>query len=123
MVGDHLHAHADLTVGDLAQRSGVLAGHTWGGDAVLAEAGVIDHVRPRVDRVGRPPGHVGPYLLVVPRRVRDELLQPLVVHAEPFGHRLYRLTRPVGEQPPHVQLALGWLVVAAQRAEHRRGAL
>ena len=57
--------------------------------SVLGETGVIEHVCLWVDRVGRPSGHVGPYLLVVPRRVRDELLQPLVVHAEAFGHRLY----------------------------------
>src|SRR5687768_9606040 len=35
--------HADLTVGDLARRAGVLPLHASGGSALLEKAGLVDH--------------------------------------------------------------------------------
>ena len=57
---------------------------------------------------------------VVPGRGGHELLQLLVVHTQALGHRLHRLALAVQHQPAHVQLALGPLVPALQRAEHLR---
>jgi hypothetical protein len=47
-----------------------------------------------------------------------------MVNPQPLRHRLHRLTRPVGEQPTHVQLALGPLIAASNRSlQHLRGEL
>ena len=50
--------------------------------------------------------------------LRDELLQPLMIHTQPIGHRLHRLALTVQHQPTQVQLALHPLVRPWQAAEH-----
>ena len=50
-----------------------------------------------------------------------KLLQPLMVHPQPLRHRLHRLTLPVRQQPAHIQLPGGPLVLPRQPAEHLRG--
>ena len=116
-----VHADGDLAVADLAQRAGILPGHARRGRAVLGEAGVVDHQRLHRLTGREPPRDVPPHRHVVPGRGRDELLQPLVVHAQPRRHRLHRLAPPVGQQPAHVQLTLGALILTRQPAEHLRG--
>jgi hypothetical protein len=49
MLGDISGEHADLAVGDLAGRAGVLAGNAAGGLALLEEPGLVDDEH----RVGR----------------------------------------------------------------------
>ena len=65
--------------------------------------------------------NVPPHPGVVPGRGRDELLQPLGVHPQPLRHRHHRLTPPVRQQPAHVQLPGGPLVLPRQPAQHLRG--
>jgi hypothetical protein len=111
------------TVDPLRREMQISPGHAWRGGAVLREPGVIDHVRRRGDHVGRPSGHVAAYRLVAPRRRGDELLQRLVIYPQPSRHRLHRLARPVGQQPPRVQLALGPLIPPGQHIQHLSGEL
>ena len=66
-------------------------------------------------------GHPAPNLGMIPRRGRDELLQLLMIHPEPLGHRLHRLALAVQHQPAHVQLTLGPLIRPRQPTEHLRG--
>ena len=54
----------------------------------------------------------------VPWRAGDELLQPLVIHPQPGGHRLHRLPPTVQHQPPQVQPAGGPLIRPRQRGEN-----
>ena len=68
-----------------------------------------------------PPRHVRPDRRVIPRRGRDELLQPLMIGTQPRRHRLHRLALPVRQQPARIQLARRALVLARQAAEHLRG--
>jgi hypothetical protein len=96
------------------------------GDATpsFAEPRIVDHVRVRVDRVHRPPGHIRADRRVVPGRGRHELLQLLMIHAETFRHRLHRLPRPIGQQATHIQLALDLLIRPAHGTiQHLRGEL
>ena len=58
---------------------------------------------------------------VIPGRGRDELLQPLMIHAQPRRHRLHRLPLPVRQQPAHIQLPGDPLILPRQPAEHPRG--
>jgi hypothetical protein len=115
-----VHAHPDLAVRGLAQRAGILPGHARRRRPVLGEPGVIDHQRLHRLMPGEPPRHVPPHRGVIPGRGRDELLQPLMVHTQPLRHRHHRLTLPAGQQPAHIQLARGPLVLPRQPAEHLR---
>src|SRR4051812_38230115 len=58
---------------------------------------------------------------MIPRRRRDELLQLLMIHAQPVRHRLHRLALAIEHEPTQIQLALGPLVRPRQPAEHLRG--
>ena len=100
-----VHAHPDLAVAGLAQRPGVLPGHARRRVPVLGEPGVIHHQRIHQLAGREPSRHVAPDRRVIPRRGRDELLQPLMVSAQPRRHRLHRLARPVRQQPARIQLA------------------
>jgi site-specific DNA recombinase len=116
-----VHADGDLAVAGLAQRPGILPGHARRRRPVLGKPGVIDHQRLHRLAGREPPRHVPPHRDAVPGRGRDELLQPLMVHAQPGRHRLHRLTLPAGQQPAHIQLARGPLILPRQPAEHLRG--
>src|SRR5512142_2252181 len=116
-----VHADGDLAVGDLAQRPGVLPGHARRGRPVLGEAGVIDHQRPHRLAGREPPRDIPPHGNIAPGRGGDELLQPLMVHAQPRRHRPHRLAPPIGQQPAHIQLPGRPLVLPRQPAEHLRG--
>jgi site-specific DNA recombinase len=116
-----VHAHPDLAVRGLAQRPGILPGHARRRVPVLGEPGVIDHQRLHRLAGGEPPRHIRPHRGVIPGRGRDELLQPLMVHPQPRRHRHHRLALPVGQQPAHIQLPGGPLVLPRQPAEHFRG--
>ena len=116
-----VHAHPDLAVAGLAQRPGVLPGHARRRVPVLGEPGVIHHQRIHQLAGREPSRHVAPDRRVIPRRGRDELLQPLMVSAQPRRHRLHRLARPVRQQPARIQLPGRPLVLARQAAEHLRG--
>jgi hypothetical protein len=85
---------------------------------------IVDHIHRRVDRLRRPPRHVGPDHLEVPRRGRHELLQPLMIHPQPLRHRLHRLACTIGQQATHIQLALGPLIRPPNRTiQHLHGEL
>ena len=116
-----MHADPDLAVPDLPQCSGVHPRHPGGIRAVLGEAAVIDDVGLGLDEVIGPAGHSFPNLDMIPRRGGDELLQLLMVDAEPGGHRLHRLALAVHQQPAQVELALGPLIRPRQPTEHLRG--
>jgi len=59
-----------------AQRAGVLPGHTRGRRPVPAKPGVIHHQRLHRLTGRETPRHIPPHCRVIPRRRRDELLQP-----------------------------------------------
>ena len=54
---------------------------------------------------------------------RNELLQPLMIDAQPLRHRLHRLTPPVRQQATHIQLTGRPLIAARQPAQHASGEL
>jgi hypothetical protein len=58
----------------------------------------------------------------VPGAGGDEVGQGLTIAvlAEPGGHRLDRLTLPVGQQPPQIDLPPPALILARERLEHLR---
>jgi hypothetical protein len=62
---------------------------------------------------------------MIPRRGRDELLQLLMINAEPGRHRLHRVALAV-RQPTHVELtqvgaaAAGSVAEAAEFSQPRR---
>ncbi len=99
----------------------MLPGHARQRRPVLGKPGVIDHQRLHREAGREPPRHVPPHRHVVPGRRRDELLQPLMVNAQPRRHRLHRLALPVRQQPAHIQLAGRPLILTRQLAEHLRG--
>lgn len=120
-VGHQVDADPYLAVAAFAQRAAVHPGHPRRVIPVLGEPHVVDRVRLRGDVRCGPPGDPAADLGVVPGRGGHELLELLVVHAQALGHRLHRLALAVQHQPAQVQLALGPLVPALERAEHLRG--
>ena len=116
-----VHADRDLAVRGLAQRAQMLPGHARRRHPVLAEPGVVHHQRLHREAGREPPRDIPPHRGVVPGRRRDELLQPLMISAQPGRHRLHRLALPIGQQPAHVQLAGRPLILPRQPAEHLRG--
>ena len=116
-----MHADGDLAVAGLAQRPGILPGHARRRRPVFREPGVIDHQRLHLLTGSEAAGYIPPHRGVIPGRRRDELLQPLMVHAQPRRHRHHRLTLPVRQQPAHIQLPGGPLILPRQPAEHLRG--
>jgi hypothetical protein len=118
--------HADLAVGDLAQRPAVLPGRPHQVAAELGERGVVDDPGGWLDRcshaLGQPPAHRHR----IPGGLVDELLQRLlqrvgvgaeVAAGQPGGHRLDRLALAVQQQPPQVGLAPAALVLAGDGGE------
>ena len=88
---------------------------------VLGKPGVVCHQRLHRLTACEPSRDVPPHLGVVPGRGRDELLQPLMICPQPFGHRLHGLAPPIGQQPAHIQLTGRPLIPARQPAKHLRG--
>jgi hypothetical protein len=69
----------------------------------------------------RPPGEPLADFDVIPGGGGDELLQLLMIHTEPLGHRLRRLAPAIQQQPTKIQLALRALVRPRQPTEHVGG--
>ena len=113
-----VHADPDLAVPDLAQSAGILPGHARRRGPVLGEPGVTGHQRLHRLAGREPPRHIPPHCHIIPGRGRDELLQPLMIHAQPLRHRLHRLTPPIGQQAAHIQLPGRPLLAARQPAQH-----
>src|SRR5438477_11655308 len=99
-------AHSDLAVAHLAQGSGVLPLNTNGMRALFGESGVVDdpglhlllpkHLRQCVT------GRFTPNDLIIPRRIRREVVQPLM-----FGvHPLRICAGPGGDRLDALPLAL-----------------
>jgi hypothetical protein len=118
VVGDQVHADTDLAVAGLAQRPAVHPRDSRRVHPVLGKAHVVDHERVRTDRLLRPPRQPFADLAVVPGRGGDELLQALVVHAQPRRHGLHRLALTIQQQPAHVQLTRRPLIGPGQPAQH-----
>ena len=114
-------ADPDLAVPGLAQRPGVLPGHARRRVPVLGKPGIVHHQRLHRLAARKPPRDVPPHGGVIPRRGRDELLQPLMIGPQPLRHRHHRLAPPIGQQPAHIQSARGALILARKPAEHLRG--
>jgi hypothetical protein len=56
-----MHADDDLTIGDLAERAGILPGHPDRAAALLGQPGVIQGQQ----ALGRALGHQGPHTLLI----------------------------------------------------------
>ena len=90
--------------------------HTWRETPILRQAGVIDHPPLRTDLPAHPQRQPPPDRLIAPRRIGDELLQPLLIPVrQPGRHRLDRLTPPLQQQPANILLALRALITTRQR--------
>lgn len=95
--------------------------HARGEPTILRQARVIHDPPLRRDLSGHPPRKPPADGHVIPRRVGDEVLQPLLVTIrQPRRHRLDRLAPPLQQQPAHVLLALRALITADQRPVHLR---
>jgi hypothetical protein len=96
--GDQRRRDRDLAIGNLAHGAAVLTLHADRGRALLRQARVVD----RQDAVSyrQPRAQLLPERPYLPRRVRDEMLQPLIRPriAEPSMHRLHRLALAVVQQ-------------------------
>jgi len=87
--------------------------------AVLRQPGVINDPPLRLDLCRHPHSQPAPDGHVVPRRVGDEVLQPLLVAIrQPGRHRLDRLTPPLQQQAADVLLTLRTLITPMQRPIH-----
>jgi len=84
---------------NLAERPAVLPLHPGRLRALLREAGVVERQDARADR--HDGAQLRPDARGVPRRVRDEVLQRLIVArvAQAAVHRLHRFPLAVVEQP------------------------
>ena len=108
-VGDQRARDCHLAIADLAERAAILALDADGLRALLGKAGVIDREDARADRHDR--AQLGPHALGIPGRVRDEVLQRLILtrSAQPPMHGLHRLPLAVIEQP--VEILTGGLAL------------
>jgi hypothetical protein len=123
-VGDQIQADPDLAVGHFPGRAGVLAGHTYRRGAAFEPAGVVQRPRRRIDRLVHPHGQPLPHRSDIPRAVRDEMVQCLLMRpGKPGRHRLDRLTPPVQHQPTQIPARPILPAGTRQRREHITGEL
>jgi hypothetical protein len=86
---------------------------------VLRQPRVINNPPLRTDLAGHPDRETPPDRSVTPRRIGDELLQPLLIPVrQPGGHRLDRLTPTLQQKPADVLLALRALITPRKRPVH-----
>ena len=118
-VGRSVDRYQHLTIRGLPQRPAVLMRHPRRHASVLRQAGVIHHPPLRTDLRGHPDRQPPPDRSVTPRRIGNELLQPLLIPVrQPGRHRLDRLAPPLQQQPANVLLALRALITPRQRPVH-----
>ena len=118
-VGRGVDRYQHLTIRGLPQRPAVLMRHPRRQPAVLRQTGVIHHPPLRADLRGHPDREPPPDRSVTPRRIGNELLQPLLIPVrQPRRHRLDRLAPTLQQQPTNVLLALRALITPRQRPVH-----
>jgi hypothetical protein len=126
LIGHRMDRHADLAVGDLAQRPAVLRGDPHRVAAELGKAGVIDHPGIGGQGGGHALGEPAAHRHGVPGGLVDELLQRLlqrvrvglgVTAGQAGGHRFDGLALAVQKQPAQVALAPAALILAGDGLE------
>jgi hypothetical protein len=108
--------HDRLAVRDLPQGSAVLASDACRLAALLGDARVVD--QQHAAAIWRLRAKLLPHRIRGPRRVRDEVLQTLVLPrvAEPLQHPLHVLPLRVAQQTTHVPQRVARLTAAHERA-------
>jgi hypothetical protein len=112
--GDQGRRHRHLTIGNLAERAAVLPLHPDRRRPLLRQAGVVDRQDPGAHRnhLAQP----SPERTRLPRRMGDEVLQPLIRAgvAEPTMHRLHRFPVAVVQQSPQIPTGVGAVRAATE---------